>query len=493
MKIKKFISILTILLVCIVFLLCGCKIDDLKKRSQGLNDYNISMSLHPESHSISAVMEFCYKNQLDVALNALKFNLYPNAYREDANYKAVSKESSVKAYPNGKSYGNIEVTSLSVNDSSTNINICGVDSNILEVAMPNDIFKGDSVNIEIAFKVNIANIKHRLGYIENTFNIANFYPSLCYMENGAFLEYPYYSSGDPFVSEIANYDITFVAPCVYTISHTGDLISTITENNISTHNFKATCVRDFAIVASSDTKTATAKVEHTDIIYNYITDNEPDVTLKLITDCFQYFNDIFGLYPYKTYCVTQTNFCYGGMEYPNLIYVANDLPKESYHKVIIHETAHQWWYALVGNNQIKHAWLDEGLAEYSVILFYEHHPQLQNSNELLKSSYKNYRLFCDVLKNYQSNIDTSLTRSIPEYPNNQTYVCLNYLKSMLLFDSLRSTMKDKKFFKGLNRYFKTAQFTVATPETLIGCFEKEYGAPLTSWFNSWLGNGTVIE
>jgi len=37
----------------------------------------------------------------------------------------------------------------------------------------------------------------------------------------------------------------------------------------------------------------------------------------------------------------------------------------------VHETAHQWWFASVGNNQALEPWLDEALATYSERLFYE--------------------------------------------------------------------------------------------------------------------------
>jgi aminopeptidase N len=38
-----------------------------------------------------------------------------------------------------------------------------------------------------------------------------------------------------------------------------------------------------------------------------------------------------------------------------------------------HETAHQWWYGLVGNDQAMEPWLDETLSTYSELLFYERH------------------------------------------------------------------------------------------------------------------------
>jgi len=33
--------------------------------------------------------------------------------------------------------------------------------------------------------------------------------------------------------------------------------------------------------------------------------------------------------------------------------------------VTVHEAGHQFWYAIVGNNEFEHAWMDEGLNTYS--------------------------------------------------------------------------------------------------------------------------------
>jgi len=312
------------------------------------------------------------------------------------------------------------------------------------------------------------------------------------MQNGQFVEYPYYATGDPFVSNMSNFSVTLLLPESYSVAHSGECIQKISENGISTYLFEGKCIRDFALCISEDFSVKSIECENTLIEYYYISDGTPDDTLALIAACFDYFNQAFGEYPYSYYCVAQTELCFAGMEFSNMVYVANDLSKESYYRVIIHETAHQWWYGLVGNNQVENAWLDEGLAEYSVVMFYEAFPEYGNGLEMIKNSYKRYKLFYDVITNYNKNFDTSLTRSIPEYPDGQSYVCMNYLKSMLLFDSLNSTMGDKKFNSAIKRYFETAKYTVASPETLIGCCEKEYGASLQKWFECWLGNEAVI-
>ena len=49
--------------------------------------------------------------------------------------------------------------------------------------------------------------------------------------------------------------------------------------------------------------------------------------------------------------------------------------------VVAHELAHQWWYGVVGNNQVKEPWLDEGLTTFSELLYM--HDQVGGSAEFL--------------------------------------------------------------------------------------------------------------
>jgi len=55
----------------------------------------------------------------------------------------------------------------------------------------------------------------------------------------------------------------------------------------------------------------------------------------------------------------------------------NDTPKTNLTILTPHEVSHQWFYSLVGNDQAKEPWLDEALATYHEVLFYQrYHPDL---------------------------------------------------------------------------------------------------------------------
>jgi aminopeptidase N len=63
------------------------------------------------------------------------------------------------------------------------------------------------------------------------------------------------------------------------------------------------------------------------------------------------------------------------MEYPGLIMAYGPLGSDgggagSYSEyVVAHEVGHQWFYSLVGNDEVHDPWLDEALATYTDMLF----------------------------------------------------------------------------------------------------------------------------
>jgi hypothetical protein len=73
----------------------------------------------------------------------------------------------------------------------------------------------------------------------------------------------------------------------------------------------------------------------------------------------------YGSYPWKSFTlVVPPDFFGGGIEYPMLVFVG----RSTYPRLIIdHETAHQWFYSLVGNDQARDPWLDETLATWAQV------------------------------------------------------------------------------------------------------------------------------
>ncbi len=94
------------------------------------------------------------------------------------------------------------------------------------------------------------------------------------------------------------------------------------------------------------------------------------------------FRKRFGPYPYKSLTFVQARLDAFGLEFPGMIILAPWLYGDPEKRVdgvrlgtlleatAVHETGHQWFYALVGNNQLEEPWIDESLAQLATWYYY---------------------------------------------------------------------------------------------------------------------------
>lgn len=313
------------------------------------------------------------------------------------------------------------------------------------------------------------------------------------IEDGEFVLDPYNSNGDPFYSECSNYDVTLTIPTSYKVASTGVQTNSTTLEDNTTYTINAKAVRDFAFVMSEKFEVASEQVEDTTVLYYYYDDEDYKSNLQAGVDALNTFNRLFGKYPYSTLSVVKTNFVHGGMEYPNMVYISDVVEGADYTNVIIHEIAHQWWYGVVGSNAFRFPWLDEGLTEYSCVLFYQENPDYNvDPVELVKNTNNSFVTFVDLYTDVLGKVDTSMNRSLDEYNTEPEYVYMTYVKGMLLFDNIAEVVGRDKLISTLKTYYAENMFTNVTPEILVSALEKVTGRELASYINTWLEGKCVI-
>ena len=490
-------GVLLIFLLLIVFCFAGCgSVSALDRASSSASNYTISAVLDYENKTLSASETVEYKNNSANDLNEIKFHLYPNAFRSEATvFKAVSDTQFSRAYPNGFSEGNITINAAKVAGNDVDFEITGDDRNILSVPLSTPLRAGQSTEIDISFEIVIPNCNHRFGYGENTLNLGNWYPIACVFENGEFATDGYSPNGDPFYSDVANYVVELTYPENLTLASTGAVIDTASTGDQTKTTMTARAVRDFAMILSEKFEMKSATVGETIINYYYYDDENADVHLQTAIDALNTFSEMFGHYPYSTLNVAKANFLQGGMEYPNLVFISDEVDVDSeYNNVIIHEIAHQWWYGVIGNNECENAWLDEGLADYSTALFYDRNPSYNRTSEqVLGSALSSYLLFCDVYREVYDDFDTSMNRNIHKFNTETEYVYLTYVKGVLMFDSLSEIIGQEKMFKVLQNFYSENAFTNASPADLVKAFEDVTHKKLAGYIMSWLDGSVVFE
>ncbi len=482
----------TIVFVCAIILsFCAVFVGGCSNRSKAdLTEYEIKCTL--DGYLLSATEKVCYVNNTDSALEELKFNLFANAFRKDALYSPISAQYMSRAYPNGISYGEMTINSVDIDGKNADFDICGKDKNILSVKLGKQIFPDERVDLTIKFTVSLANVVARTGYNNSTINLANFYPVLCVYENGEFYECVYYDKGDPFYSECANYNVEITCDKNYKIASSGKLINQTQNERTQTLSYMLNNARSFAFVLSQNFSVLTDKSTGVNINYYYYQDENPNESIGYAVQSIKLFTDKFGQFPYKDFSVVQTKFVQGGMEFPGLVMISDELSGLAYGEVIVHETAHQFWQSAVGNNEIEHAFLDEGLAEYSVVLFYENYSEYGYTRQnLIKASEQTYKVFCSVSDKLYNKVNTVMLRNLKDFSSEYEYVNIAYIKPCIMYDNLRTTIGDARFFSGLKRYYNTYKYKIAQPDDLVGAFEK-IGADTNGFFQSFFEGKVII-
>lgn len=138
--------------------------------------------------------------------------------------------------------------------------------------------------------------------------------------------------------------------------------------------------RNFAWSISNEYQVKTSLVGNT-TIYSYyfpFNKNAGNAALEATAQALNLFSSLFGSYPHSSLTGVEADFL-DGMEYDGVYFLSNGFynlyngsPASYLTAIASHETAHQWWYGLVGSDQAMQPWLDEALCTYSERIFYEH-------------------------------------------------------------------------------------------------------------------------
>jgi hypothetical protein len=164
--------------------------------------------------------------------------------------------------------------------------------------------------------------------------------------------------GDPFVTPVSpSVRVTITTDRPLVIATTGHRIAT----SGLTQTFAAENVRDFTVSASPYYHVTTTTVGATQVRV-FTLPGGPASTLRTwAARALSRMSRLVGTYPYSTFTVAQTAGGYG-MESPTFIWIPHGAVNLAY--LISHETAHQWFYGLVGNDQARQPFTDEAAADF---------------------------------------------------------------------------------------------------------------------------------
>jgi aminopeptidase N len=192
--------------------------------------------------------------------------------------------------------------------------------------------------------------------------------------------------------------------------------------------------------------------------------------LRAAADSLTMFADLFGDYHFERFVVVEGDFP-DGMEFTGLVFVSDDwfrtyqnTPASYLTIITVHEAAHQWWYARVGNDQALHPWLDEALATYSELIYYEEfHPELRDW-------WWATRVRTYVPDNYTG---APVDSDVFAFSAVREYINAVYLRGATMLHAMREDMGTDAFFEWLRRYSEVGRGQVVGPDFLFSLLTPE--------------------
>jgi len=361
--------------------------------------------------------------------------------------------------------------------------------NMLRVPLPRPAQPGEAVRLEMDYRVVIPPISPadwpprgttgwRYDLEFDLIQAGEWYPMpVPYHEGSGWQTWNYHPVGDPTIYPLTNYELNIQTDEGVTIA-SGGLIEQVGD----TWHFALEGGRGIAFIASDD-YTFTEQVTGGITLRSYYLARHAEAgqeALAVAARSLTLFNALYGPYPYESLTVAENGF-FGGMEYSGLITITDwayqayfGQPASVLTALVAHETAHQWWYGAVGSDQVNEAWLDESLAFYSELLYYEHyHPD-----------------FVDWW--WRSRVDQyapsgPVNASIYDYEQSADFILLMYGQAAYFMRDLRALMGDEAFFRFLQDYYRAYSGQIATGEDFFGMLpaytEADLGLLLEQYFD----------
>lgn len=427
--------------------------------------YEISLSVNPATAQVTGHQEIRYTNLEDKHLDEIYLRLFPNT--PSFGGRMTVTQPLLAGWP---------VTPITEFEGS---------ALRLPVDPPLDV--GQSITLSMDFTVDVPTtdqIGHALfAYVRGVMALPTIYPLIPVYDNEKWnIEIAPEHSDDTY-TDIAAYQVQVTAPTTMTLVASG-ACSQQAEDTVTTWFCEAAPMRDFVLILGENFALAN-RVSMNVVVNSYFYRGHRrggDKALTVATDALTIFNELFGPYPYAELDIVETPNNLGGMEYPSLVVIEDALYPgiTGMEWLVAHEVAHQWWFGVVGSDQIDEPWLDEALTQYSTLLYYE---KVYGENKA-----------ADLLHERFVHTHESLIRKGRDMPaglparaySPEFYWQIVYDKGALYFYELRQIVGDDAFFEILKTYYNRHRYGIATPNSFLAVVEDVTGDRYRDLFERWI-------
>lgn len=401
--------------------------------------YTLNTTIDYDTYTVTVDETILYPNQTGGQLNTLVLAIVPNLWQDSFTLNSISIDGiPTTTYSIQGQRLDVALSSFTQPEGVLNINIQ------YTLALP--FAEQEDPNIS----------RPRIyGYTTRQMNLTNWYPFVVpYIDGKWILHDPWYY-GEHLVYDSADYEVNvkFADPSTAPVVAASGLPEPQTDST----RYTITSARTFALSASREFQVSTQQVGDVTVSSYYFafTEKPGQAALTASAEALQVFSQRYGPYTHKTLSVVMGDFN-DGMEYSALFYLSRDFynlydgtPANYLTFVAAHETAHQWWFEQVANDQALQPWIDEALASYSEQVYYEY------TRPELVSWWWTYRIdFYDP----QGFVD------IPIYDGQgfRPYTNAAYFRGAKFLEELRARIGDEAFFAFIQDYLAQSRDKIVT-------------------------------
>ncbi len=506
---------------------------------QNAADYKIDASLDDKTARVTATVNITYTNNSPDRLPFVWLQLDQNLFRADSRGAAVTPVAggrfgnAARGFRGGDS---LQTVTIDFHGKKLKANYRVYDTR-MQIFLPEDLRpKGDKLGIRISYAFNIPEYgADRLGILKtkngDIFEVAQWYPRMAvYDDVEGWNTLPYQSA--EFYLEYGNYDYTINVPANFIVGGSGELVNpaevlTATQqkrltqaagsdktvlvrsadevtqassrpagkNGRLTWHFRCQQARDVAWAASAAFIWDAAKMNLPSgrkslAMSLYPTESAQDTAWNRSTEYVKQsieFNSR-QWYEYTYPVATNVAGVVGGMEYPGIVFCGAKARKEDLWGVTDHEFGHNWFPMIVGSNERKYPWMDEGFNTFINIL---------TTNDFNKGEYK---FLNDTVRLAQG-----LARAIADPAVDPPYTVPDVTQARNLgfaaygkmgyglFLLREEVLGPERFDYAFRTYIKRWAFKHPQPKDFFRTMNEASGEDLTWFWREWVYNNWTLD
>lgn len=471
-------------------------------------NYFMQIDFNAAENKFNGYQKAIYSNNSHDTLQNIFYHLFYNAFQPGS---AMEKRATTIRDQEGMivrkfmtlkpdEYGYQQVDSLKINGKRQQFIITGT---IMKIMLNGSLVPHSETVIELWFKAQVPKMIVRTGRDNSeqiAFTMTQWYPKIAAYDRAGWHTEEYIRR--EFFGPFSDFDVSIKIDNRYCLAATGILQNPDeigygygikkainTNGKDLTWHFKANQVHDFAWAADTSYRHTTKETKNgmqLNFFYKPSTATVEDWNdlPGQVEDIFEWMENKVGPYPYPQYSLVQGGS--GGTEYPMLTMILGKRPEpkgmsKGYPIITlaIHEIMHNWWYAVVANDENRNAWLDEGFALFFQYEYQDFISNKKDTNRSVQASYDH------MLPPARKGAVEPMTTPADFFDANWGYDIAVYHKGAVFLNQLRYITGEENFWKGIKAYYKKWAFAHPDGDDFILCMEQASGMQLKWYLDLW--------